>query len=1814
MLVTMPSQSTRTTDSGKPEASEAIHIFGARQNNLQGVDVSIPLGQITAITGVSGSGKSSLAFDTLYAEGQRRYVESFSPYARQFMDRMDRPRVDRVDGVLPAVAIDQKNAIRASRSTVGTVTELTDFIKLLYSRVAVLHCPLCGGAVRSDEAADAATRLLAAHSGRRALLTFAMPAELSDERERVAWLAGQGYRRLWLAGRQFSLEESSKLEALDRASVVADRLRLATNKRSRLVDSLESALDRGAGKAAVHVEDDAGGYLTVPLSRGRHCAACDVSYPAPVANHFSFNSPLGACEDCNGFGAVIDLDLDLVVPDHSLTLDEGAVRPWSTDSATEERRRLRRFCKEARIPRDQPWRELSAEQRQQLIEGDKARRWYGIRGWFRWLEKKTYKMHVRVFLSRYRAYVTCESCQGSRFNGYALSYRLGGLSLAQLCAMNLGQARDFFDALTLSAADEQAMAPVLREIRERLGYLCQVGVGYLTLNRKSRTLSGGEVQRVNLTTAIGSALVNTLYVLDEPSIGLHARDNERLMEILERLRENRNTVVLVEHDEAIIRRCNHLIDMGPGAGESGGQVVFRGSPRQLSRARKHSLTAQYMAQRSPLRSMEHTRKAVDFKHAITVVGARQNNLKNIDIKLPLGVMTVVTGVSGSGKSTLIEDVLYRGLLRQRGRPVEAAGAHDRIDGGAALREVMLIDQSPVGKTPRSNPATYIKAWDAVRKLFAAEPRAQRLGLGPGAFSFNAPGGRCEACEGRGFERIEMQFLSDQFVSCERCEGRRFKAEVLSVKHRGHTVADLLQMTINGATHFFADYPDVQDRLSALAQVGLGYLRLGQALNTLSGGESQRLKLASHLGLKRTTDCLFLFDEPTTGLHLSDVRLLCEGLRRLCDRGNTVVVIEHHLDLIAQADWLIDLGPEGGVHGGQIVAAGTPEQVSACTNSHTGLYLARHLGLGSAGTKGASRAAEAMPHELRQRAPAEIVVEGARVHNLKNVDLRLPRGQLVAISGPSGSGKSSLAFDVLFAEGQRRFIDCLSPYARQYVAQVGRPDVDQLLGVPPTVCIDQRSSRGGRKSTVGTVTEIYHYLRLIYARIGVQHCVSCAEPVSGLDAARLVKQIVAHHGGKRVRLLAPAVRGRKGFHREVFARAQASGHTQIRVDGAVNDLKTVAVPSRYDEHDIEYVVSELQVPKRPTAALRQVAEQALVLGEGTLYVLPAGRRRLKRYSTELYCAGCGVGFDPPDPRSFSFNSRAGACEDCGGLGVVDEAADDQPNADYRAKCPTCDGTRLNCAARAVKIGGESIDRVVALGPAEVATFFEGLQFTARELAIAEQAIGEIVQRCRFLVDTGLDYLTLDRGAHTLSGGEAQRVRLAAQLSAQLRGVLYVLDEPTIGLHPLDNAQLLRAMRRLVERGNTVVVVEHDEETLRESDFLVDVGPGGGTGGGQIVASGKTEDVLAAGQSPTARCLRAGAARHAHCGRPVTGQGKRLMLKGINYHNLRRVEVQVPLGRLTVVTGVSGSGKSSLVREVLGEGLRRVVRGGTPLVGRIEGARAIKRVREIDQSPIGRTPASTPATYVGLYDDIRRLFAGLPESRARGYKPGRFSFNVRGGRCEQCKGQGRVRHEMSFLPQVSVHCDLCDGRRFNEETQAVRYKGNSIADVLALTVSEALALFVAVPTLVRPLSLLDDLGLGYLRLGQASHTLSGGEAQRIKLVEELQKSKGDFGIQPGRKAGEIQSGVLYLMDEPSTGLHISDLQRLLRVLQRLVDRGDTVVVIEHNLDVIASADWLIDLGPGGGAAGGRVVYQGDRDGLQKHRKSATARFLREHLRPR
>lgn len=1996
-------------------AATHISIHGAREHNLRDVKLELPRNRLICMTGVSGSGKSSLAFDTLYAEGQRRYIESLSTYARQFLGQMPKPNVDRIEGLSPSISIAQKTAGQNPRSTVGTITEVYDYLRVLYARAGTGYCPQCGRPITTQTRQQIVERIRVDADGCRVLvLAPVVSGQKGEHRDVLSDLAKQGFNRARINGRVMRLDEEISLQRhmKHHIEVVIDRLKVESATRGRLAEAVESALKVGNGTVLVLREeedlpgesDGDGAAAESPAARRRAsrgqgsvngrtgpvemmfstqyaCVPCQLSFVPPSPQLFSFNSPEGMCPTCHGLGVTQALVPERVIKNSAKSLQQGCLAilpPWREIDPVMRRtfeyvaeHLEKRYGLEKGAALETAWEDLPPEVQHAFLYGLEeglavtftfksgrrvSKKTVEFRGILPDLEDYWYGTHDPVFrawLSGYMEELPCRACGGARLNAQARSVKIRtrapgfaetpDLSLPAVCGLSIKDAQAFFSDLELDEISRRIAEEPLKEIRGRLRFLADVGLDYLTLARPAPTLSGGEMQRIRLAGQVGCGLVGVTYILDEPSIGLHPRDNDRLLQTLARLRDQGNTVVVVEHDEDTMRAADLIVDFGPGPGVRGGEVVAVGTAEEITQ-NPRSLTGRYLGKSRCIPVPAARRTPQD--RFLVVRNARHNNLKGIDVRIPLGLLVCVTGVSGSGKSSLVNDILVEALNIRLNGGKGTPGRHDAIDGLEHLDKMIAIDQSPIGRTPRSNPATYTKLFDEIRKLFSQLPAARAKGFAPGRFSFNVPGGRCEACEGNGAVKLEMDFLADLWVTCSVCEGKRFNRETLEVTYKGKSIADVLEMDVPQAMELFENIPPIRQKLETLRAVGLDYLKLGQPSPTLSGGEAQRVKLARELAKRSTGRTIYFLDEPTTGLHFADIENLLKVLHQFVDGGNTVVVVEHNLEVIKTADWIIDLGPEGGEDGGRIVAEGAPEQVAQNPASYTGKFLrpllAGHTLPALRDGAGRDDFFRSLKADGKQAAAhRKIVIRGAAEHNLKHIDVEIPRDRMTVFCGLSGSGKSSLAMDTIYAEGQRRYVESLSTYARQFVNQMQKPRLEHIEGLSPAIAIEQKHAANTPRSTVGTVTEVYDYFRVLMARLGQAHCPDCRLPVGTQTTDEITDKVMRRKAGTRILLLAPLELGPGDDFESLCRELRASGYARIRVDGVTYSLDQPPTLDRRRNHRVEAVVDRIVVAEDQRSRTAESVENALALGKGVLVLaevddrLPEPRWKTEIHSRSAVCGSCGRSFEPLGPQHFSFNSRLGWCPACEGLGVqsgtdpqlfirdarlslrdgallfgpevpppllraawtvlgretgvpVDipfaELSSDHRRVLYRGtgmrwfavrrsdvngsaaesederdpeifrfqflgivpafdeltrgspqlrrkldaftgemECAVCGGSRLREDAAAVQFRGRTIDGWCRLPLGKLLAEVAGWRLDARERQVAGEIVKEIRSRVQFLVDVGLDYLTLHRPAPTLSGGESQRIRLAAQAGSGLCGVLYVLDEPTIGLHPRDNGRLLSALKKLRDMGNTLLVVEHDREVIAAADHLVDFGPGAGRDGGDIVAQGRPRSVAESPRSVTGPYLGGKKAVPIPSNRrmprledvlpdPVqdwTSGGVRksppwaslrppgdgwLEVVGARENNLKRIHVGIPLGTLTVITGVSGSGKSSLVEDILYKALARRLHGAQTAPGAhdsIRGVRAINKVIRVDQQPLGQTPTSTPATFTGVFDLIRELFARLPEARLRGFSPRRFSFNVPGGRCEKCEGAGKVRVEMHFLPDVWIPCDACGGRRFDAETLAVRYRGMSIADVLDLPCADALKLFFNIPRIRRILQLLCDVGLGYLQLGQPANTLSGGEAQRVKLAAELARPD------TGR--------TLYLLDEPTTGLHFEDVRCLLNVLQRLADLGNTVVVIEHNLDVIKTADWIIDLGPEAGDEGGHVVAVGTPEDVVRHEQARRER---------
>ena len=1619
-------------DSGK------IIIRNAHANNLQGLDLEIPRNRLVVITGVSGAGKSSLAFDTLYHEGARRYLETFSAFARQHLAALERPAVDRVEGLPPVIAVSQLAHGAGARSTVGTLSEVYDLLRLLYARAGTLHCSAC----------------TAAH----------LPPYPSA------------------------------------------------------------------------------------------CTRCEASLPTVERALFSFNSTKGACLSCNGRGTEDVVDPALLVADPAKTLREGAMVPTLKrgyivySQVTMEV--LDDICQTHGFTVDQPWNELTVEQQEVIFYGstrlkvpfgkhplESRLKWTGLtakpreEGYYKGLIptiEETLKRNRNDNVLRFVRTQPCQACGGGRLRPEALLVKCGSLDPAALSALSLRLIREHLNGLAWPRPVEAVAAPILVALEGRLALLHELGLGYLPLARPSLTLAPGERQRIRLATQALGGLCNVLYVLDEPSVGLHPTESDRLLNLLFRLRDQGNTVLVVEHDPRIIGAADQVIELGPGAGPDGGRVVYQGSPRQTLTPKPAPLVV-----------------AADGAREIRVTGARAHNLKGIEAGLKLGALNGISGPSGSGKKSLLLETLVPAIRRHLGARNEV-GDYDEFSGDIdTIKRVVIVDNAPIGRTPRSNAATYTKLWDTVRATYARLPGARRRHFAASHFSFNTKGGRCEECHGAGILHYGVFFLGDIPVVCPVCEGDRFDYEVLAVRYQKHSVAELLDLTAREALPVLEKIPKARAILEALCDVGLGYIPLGQSSTTLSGGEAQRVKLATQLASPSRQHTLYVLAEPTTGLHRSDVERLLQVLRRIADAGHTVVAIEHDLQFLMSCDHLVELGPGSGDEGGKVLYEGAPDALAACNESRTGQALADD-------SRPRPRPPRTGPGD------AAITLFGVATHNLQGVDVEFPRGKLTVVTGPSGSGKSSLAFDTLYAESQRRFAEGLSTYARRYLQRLRPPVFRTVAGLTPAIAVHQRSISDNPRSTLATVTDILDYLRLLWSRAGTpeglsaahfsfnRHEGACAACNGlGLVSSADPKKLITHPHRS---LLDGAMAG----HR-VGAFYGDEGNQFIHVLQAAG--KAVGVDFGLPWDDL-------------TPHARYLAMYGSDNGsvEATWLFDRKGRKGIHTWTSRWR----GFVHYVNEEYARKHATRKGEAM----VQVLSETV-----------CPMCEGERYNGDASETRVVDRRLPEVLRWSVDKALSFFGSRppDLNYLEEPVWDEITAGLVPRLATLSRLGLGYLTLDRRTPTLSGGEARRVRLATQLGGRLFGVTYVLDEPTIGLHPRDTERLIEVLKELRDEGNTVVVVEHDTEVISQADWTIQLGPEGGPRGGLVVHAGPPQPPVPAASQPAVG--------------PTDSPPDPTYLVVIkaDAQNLKGINAAFRIGKLNVVTGLSGSGKSTLLFEVLEPSLR----GGPP-----EGCeglhldRQFAAVHTVDDTPIGTTPASTPATYLGLLTPLRKLFAADPGAGAAGFSMSSFSYASAQGRCPECKGAGHQQVAMDFMADVWVPCEACEGRRYRPEVLDIRVDGRTIADVLEMTVAEAAISFGRDPKLSPTLTTLAQLGLDYLPLGQSATTLSGGEAQRLKLAAELARpaSKGDN---------------LYLLDEPTRGLSDSDVAKLLAVLHQLVAAGHTVIAIEHNLPFIQAASHIVDLGPAGGELGGHLMVQGSPDEVMDCTKSATGQSMRRYL---
>ncbi|QVL57154.1 MAG: excinuclease ABC subunit UvrA [Simkaniaceae bacterium] len=1870
---------------------QSINLKNVRVHNLKGVNLKLDPGTFIVFTGVSGSGKSSLAFDTIYVEGQRRYIESLSNYARRYMGNLTKPDADLIEGISPTIAIEQKTAGRNPRSTVGTITGIYDYLRVLFARVGTPHCPVSGEKVEPQST----ERILSTIQNfqENSQLIFLAPhtqGKKGEFKELFEDLVRKGFMRIRLDGEIVDLEDEIEVDKSTAHDIdlVIDRIVLKNEEKTRITEAVTQALELGEGLMTVLNKTTKEEIL---FSQHAYAKKSKLSYNPLEPHDFSFNHPKGMCPTCEGLGITQDYDLDKII-DPEKSISEDCCLVASSYSTVKWGNVYNNVADLYGFDVDTPWKDLSESAKKQFLYGNK-KKWTKMAfvhphkkgGWVEYIKwrgvlseaKKRYneaKSDVyRTKMEKLMHETVCPECHGSRIKPYPSATKIGNKTIHQVTLMTIEELQDFFQKLKLSPFEEMIGHDLILEIKARLEFLLNVGLYYLTIDRTAPTLSGGEAQRVRLASQIGCGLVGTTYILDEPSIGLHPRDNTKLITTLEHLRDRGNTIIVVEHDEETMEAADYIVDIGPEAGSRGGEVVAAGTIEDLEKAPR-SITGAYLSGKEKIPIPKKPRKKSD--KLLTIQGAQHHNLKKVTVDIPLGLFVAVTGVSGSGKSSLITDILYPALANNLHRAEHRVGKHKAIMGIEHLDKVIAIDQTPIGRTPRSNPSTYIKVFDDIRDLFTKLPESQAAGFKPGRFSFNVKEGSCTECGGMGQIRLDMDFMDDVWTTCSLCDGKRFDPKTLSITYKGKNIHDVLEMTVEKALEFFEAIPQIHHKLSLLKQVGMDYITLGQSSTTLSGGEAQRIKLAREIIRPATGKTLYILDEPTTGLHFHDIRKLIGILQHLVDAGNTVLVIEHNIDLIKTTDWIIDLGPEGGKGGGQILGAGTPKQMEK-KETPTGLALRPR-------NKPKSR-----PHAPAKKPLTTIHAKGCSQNNLKGIDLEIPRGKISVCTGPSGSGKSSFAFDTIYAEGQRRYIESLSSYARQFVKQMSKPKVEEIDGLSPAIAIEQKHHAGNPRSTIGTMTEIYDFLRLLYAHSGVAYCPETGEKIESISKEYVVDHLMELPEKTRLHILTPIKIGRGQSIEEVKDVLIQQGFVRIRLNGEYYEFDEEIPFNPNRKNTLFLVVDRLAIRPGVEKRLFEAIEQATLLTKEPFTVATQEKDLL--FNLAFAVPSTGKTYPPLTPHTFSFNAEEGMCPDCLGLGFqwganvlhhqkimalspytlisklwkeeATEAAEDifltflekeeiDPDTPlYKlpikelqlilngskvpfkydgmeltwigvnqafskiaktgkkqqretiqhlletSPCMSCQGDRLNPLARGVKLQGKTIGTLCNLPLSEALAFVKKLP----QKKHLKDIIDQLTNRLTFLNNIGLEYLSLSRSAPTLSGGETQRIHLARQLGSGLTGCLYVLDEPTIGLHPHNNERLNEALKHLRDLGNTLLMVEHDPLTLQIADHLFDFGPKAGRLGGELMAQGTLSQIKKNKNSLT------GAYLSGKKKLPIPEKRRTsktfLTIEKAKKHNLKNITVKIPTKTLTCISGVSGSGKSTLIDDLLKKGVQShlasrsdsdelALDGAT-----IKGLSAFNKLIAINQNPIGTTIRADVSTYTEINAPLRHFFASLPEAAARGLKPKHFSYNHLKGMCMSCWGLGFKTIRLQFLPSLRVKCDACNGNRLKPLSLKVSYKGKNLGQLLRLTVEEATTFLPPIPKLQNILETLISVGLGYLTLGQEIQSLSGGEAGRIRLARELSK----------RSTGKT----LYLFDEPTIGLHSDDIAKLLPIFNALVDKGNTAIIIEHNLDILAAADHLIDLGPGAGAQGGEIIASGTPEELSKSASSLTGKYLAKIL---
>jgi excinuclease ABC subunit A len=1864
----------------KSQAHEQIIVENARTHNLRGVFCKIPHLSVCCVTGVSGSGKSSFAFDTLYVEGQRRYLQSVSSQAKRIIGAIPRPDFDAIHGLTPTIAVAQKTSSGNLRSTVGTMTEIYDYLRILFAHLATPHCPISKQPLTPRTKAQIVDAVLAQYEGKHIyILAPYVKQKKGSLKEEISQIERKGYVNVRIDGQIQRTTEALLASTAHNLDILIDSVILKQQSQHRVKESILTALQLGKGSVEIVDKQTQKSSL---FSEFAYSQANDTYYPPLEPLHFSFNSPEGMCEHCQGLGQQYDFIINRII-DESKSIREDCCSIAGSYESTLNRNLYDNLASLYNFSVDKPWKSLPEEARHVLLYGTEKKwtrmtfidsrtgavhyehvQWRGFipEAKIRYHQAKSaqYKRKMEALMEQ----TICQQCHGSRLQPYPASARLFDHTIFDLASMPISELLAFLSKISLSK-EQQFAEETFKNIISRLSFLEHVGLGYLTLTRATPTLSGGESQRVQLAAHIGGGLSGITYILDEPSIGLHPHDNEKLIESLHSLKDKGNTVIVVEHDPQTILAADWILDFGPGAGELGGTCLYEGSLQDFLPSQK-SLTAAYLSGKKCVQR-QHAKRELATP-VLCLRGATLHNLKNVSVSIPLRKFVAVTGVSGSGKSSLILETLYPALSKLLMGSQRQGGPFDVIEGVEHLQSVMHIDQTPIGRTPRSNPATYSGVFNLIRELFASLPESKARGWTSGRFSFNVREGTCPVCSGMGVVPINMDFLDEVWTPCEECHGKRFDEETLSVKFKEKNIHDVLEMTCHEAHEHFSSIPTIRHHLDILCRVGLDYLKLGQPATTLSGGEAQRLKIAKELARPSTGNTLYLLDEPTTGLHSHDLEKLLHVLHELVDRGNSVLVIEHNMELIKTADWIIDMGPGSGNAGGQIIIEGTPEAV-AVSQTPTGKALATiPIPRASNGTQG--------------RASTTIEVTGAKQNNLQQISVHIPKNAITALIGPSGSGKNSLAFETLFAEGERRYIESLSSYARQFVKQMPKAHVDTIQNLAPAVGIEQRRYASNPKSTLGTISEIYDYLRIYWAKVGIPHCPKTGAVIRSITKERVVDLILSWPANTPIIILSSYdIVGTSALNAQI-QKLRASGYIRFRIQDHLynTDIDTLPAFQPGTKIKFEVVIDRIKIGPDKKARLLESIGEAAKLGNGCFIVLQENDERF--FNLAFSVEETGESFPSITAQTLSFAHPQGMCPECRGAGSLlhldlvslvnpsttirqflygwlnDELAKNSslsidaffsnfgidpnkplsqlsskekqlllhgsstlitqkdPSCSYEwiglqtvfdtllnhpskdieemsscledfsqsqkpTTCPACHGSRLNPLARNITIEGISIAQFCAMPISQASQWFSSVVAQRNDYEL-RFIISEIQQRFQTANTLGIGYLSLDRTASTLSSGEAQRSRLISQIGSHLSGILYVIDEPTAGLHPEDQKSLFHVLNEVKSRENTILMIEHDPHAIKKADHIIELGPGSGQHGGTLIFEGDAQKFW---KSSTTH------ASFYEPSKPSSTSTRKptsfINIKNATCHNLINFSCSIPTQAIVGVIGVSGSGKSTLVFDIIAS---EALNNETQFVSGLD---SFRNCVMIDQKPLGQVVKSDVSSFMDLASSLRKVYADLPASKERGLDGTHFSTRLSRGMCRRCGGLGYRKIDMYFLSPVKIVCDECHGLRLNPISLSVEYQGKNFGQILQCTVEEAKELFRDEEKIVKALDSLIEMGLNYLLLGQEIGTLSSGEIQRMRIAKEAAKGR--------------RHKTLYLLDEPTTGLHPQETQALIRRLHALRDEGHSIIVVEHNIDLISACDYLIELGPHAGPDGGKIIAQGSCEEILKNSASITAKYL-------